>query len=72
LAQGVESAINSLSKTDGFLGNELVKIPLPEKVEKVANLARKFGGKRYIDEFVTTMNRAAEKAVPEAATIFSD
>lgn len=72
LAQGVESAINSLGKTDGFLGNDLVKIPLPGKVEKVANLARKLGGKRYVDEFVTTMNRAAEKAVPEAATIFSD
>ena len=72
LAQGVESAINSLGKTDGFLGNDLVRIPLQGKVEKVANLARKLGGKRYVDEFVTTINRAAEKAVPEAATIFSD
>ncbi len=72
LAQGVESAINSLGRTDGFLGNDLVRIPLPEKVEKVAELARKLGGKRHVDEFVTTMNRAAEKAVPEAATIFSD
>ncbi len=72
LAQGVESAINSLGKTDGFLANDLVKIPLPEKVEKVADLARKFGGAKYVDEFVTTMNRAAESAVPEAATIFSD
>ncbi len=72
LAQGAESAINSLGKTDGFLANDLVKIPLPEKVEGVADLARKFGGKKYVDEFVTTMNRAAERAVPEAATIFSD
>jgi hypothetical protein len=72
LAQGVESAINSLGKTDGFLGNDLVRIPLQGKVEKVANLARKLGGKRYVDEFVTTINRVAEKAVPEAATIFSD
>ncbi|TFH11902.1 MAG: DUF4197 domain-containing protein [Nitrosomonadales bacterium] len=72
LAQGAESAINSLGKTDGFLANDLVKIPLPEKVKKIAGLARKFGGKKYVDEFVTTMNRAAESAVPEAATIFSD
>ena len=72
MAQGVESAINSLGKTDGFLGNDLVRIPLQGKVEKVANLARKLGGKRYVDEFVTTINRVAEKAVPEAATIFSD
>ncbi len=72
LAQGTEAAINGLGKTDGFLGNNLVKIPLPEKVERIANLTRKLGGKRYVDEFVTTMNRAAEKAVPEAAAIFSD
>ena len=49
-----------------------MKIPLPEKTEKVASLARKFGGEKYVDEFVTTMNRAAESAVPEAAAIFSD
>lgn len=72
LAQGTETAINNLGRTDGFLGNSLVKIPLPEKVERVADLASKLGGKRYVDEFVTTMNRAAEKAVPEAAAIFSD
>jgi hypothetical protein len=72
LAQGTETAINSLGKTDGFLANDLVKIPLPENVQKVADLARRLGGKKYVDEFVTTMNRAAESAVPEAATIFSD
>lgn len=72
LAQGVESAINNLGKTDGFLGNNLVKIPMPDKVQKVADMARKFGGEQYVDEFVTTMNRAAESAVPEAADIFAD
>ena len=72
LAQGTESAINSLGKKDGFLANNLVRIPLPDKVQKIADLAQRFGGERYVDEFVTTMNRAAESAVPEAATIFSD
>ena len=64
LAQGTETAINSLGKTDGFLANDLVRIPLSENAQKVADLARRIGGKRYVDEFVTTMNRAAENAVP--------
>ena len=72
LAQGAETAINNLGKTDGFLANDLVRIPLPENIQKVADLARRFGGKRYVDDFVTTMNRAAESAVPEAAIIFSN
>ena len=72
LAQGAEMAINNLGKTDGFLANDLVRIPLPENIQKVADLARRFGGKRYVDDFVTTMNRAAESAVPEAAIIFSN
>jgi hypothetical protein len=70
LAQGTETAINSLGKTDGLLANDLVRIPLPENAQKVADLARRIGGKSYVDESVTTMNRTAENAVPEAATIF--
>ena len=72
LAQGVESAIGSLGKTDGFLGNDLVRIAMPDQVSSVADMARKFGAGSYVDSFETTMNRAAEKAVPEAAGIFGD
>lgn len=72
LAQGVETAVNALGQTDGFLGNELVKIAVPEKVQSIAKLARKFGAGGYVDNFETSMNRAAEKAVPEAASIFGD
>lgn len=72
LAQGVESAIGSLGKTDGFLGNDLVRIALPDQVTAVADLARKFGAGSYVDNFETSMNRAAEKAVVEAAPIFGD
>jgi hypothetical protein len=55
-----------LAKQDGFLGNERVKIPLPESLHKVEGLMRSFGMGKYADELVTTMNRAAETAVVEA------
>jgi len=72
LANGVRSAINRLGQTDGFLGNEMVRIAVPESLQSVASAARSFGAGRYVDEFETTMNRAAEQAVPEAADIFAN
>jgi hypothetical protein len=55
-----------LAKQDGFLGNERVRIPLPETLRQVEGLMRTFGMGKYADELVTTMNRAAETAVAEA------
>lgn len=72
LAQGVETAIESLGRTDGYLGNELVRIPMPAYLDTLAKVVTDAGGDAYVDEFITTMNRAAEKAVPEAAEIFSN
>lgn len=69
LTQGAGSAVGLLGKTDGFLGNPKVKIPLPENLQKVEGLVRGFGGGRYVDELETAMNRAAEAAVPEAKTL---
>jgi hypothetical protein len=51
-------------KTDGFLGNPKVKIPMPDKLSQLEGLLRKLGQDKYADEFVVTMNRAAEQAVP--------
>jgi hypothetical protein len=64
LNKGASYAVNNLGKADGFLKNSDVKIPMPEKLEKVEKLLRKAGKDEYADEFVTTMNRAAESAVP--------
>lgn len=72
LAKGAEKAVASLSKPDGFLKNADVKIPLPSSLAEVEKLARMAGQEKYADEFVTTMNRAAETAVEKALPIFSD
>ena len=66
LQKGASAAIESLGKPDGFLGNALVRIPLPGFLEKAAGLLRTLGQGGKIDELVTSMNRAAEAAVPQA------
>ena len=46
-----------------------MRIPLPESLQKVDGALRRFGMGKYADELVTSMNRAAEAAVPEAKTL---
>lgn len=66
LEKGARSAVEILGKTDGFLGNEKVRIPLPSFLEDASKLLRTFGQGARIDELIAAMNRAAEAAVPTA------
>jgi hypothetical protein len=70
LTVGTQNAVKSVSLTDGFFKNPAIKVPLPEKVQKVEKPLRKLGLSKQVDEFVLTMNRAAEKAAPPAKDIF--
>lgn len=72
LTQGAAAAVASLGKKDGFLGNPKVRIPLPESLRTAEKLMRKLGMSKYADELITTMNRAAEAAVPEARQLLVD
>ncbi|MEO6800280.1 MAG: DUF4197 domain-containing protein [Rhodanobacter sp.] len=72
LAKGTTSAINRLGRNGGFWNNPKVRIPLPGKLEQAAKLARQLGQGAKVDAFELSMNRAAEKAVPEVAQIFGD
>jgi len=72
LAKGVQHSITNLGREGGFLNNLDVKIPMPEQLSKVEKALRTLRQEQWADEFVATMNRAAELAVPEAAAIFSD
>ena len=64
LKKGVVMAVDALGKTDGFLGNPKVRIPLPGYLEDASKLLRNFGQGRRIDELTMSINRAAEAAVP--------
>ena len=64
LEKGAIAAVALLGKTDGFLGNPKVRIPLPGYLEDAAKFLRFAGQGKRVDELVTGMNRAAEQAVP--------
>jgi hypothetical protein len=72
LGKGVTAAVASLGRTNGFLTNVNVRIPLPEKLQKVESALRVAGQGKLVDEFVSSMNHAAEQAVPVAASVFGD
>ena len=72
LTRGTTAAIARLGVTDGFLGNPEVKIPLPGKLARAEKTLKMLGLGPKADELVTTMNRAAEAAMPAARTLFVD
>jgi hypothetical protein len=70
LEKGVTSAVSILGVTDGFLGNDKVRIPLPGYLEDGAKFLRNFGMGGKVDELITAMNRGAEQAVPFAKDLW--
>ena len=72
LAKSTTKAINSLGRDGGFFNNSKVRIPLPGKLEQASKLARQLGQGAKVDAFELSMNRAAEKAVPQVADIFGE
>jgi hypothetical protein len=72
LAKGLQEAVAGLGHDGGFLTNLNVKIPVPEKMQTVEKALRAMKQDKLVDDFVTTMNHAAEQAVPEAGSVFAD
>ena len=69
---GTAKAIEKVSTINGYYKNPKIKIPLPERVQKVEKLLRTAGYGAQVDSFELSMNRAAEKAAPKAKTLFWD
>jgi hypothetical protein len=69
---GTENTVELTGKIDGYFANQAIKILLPENIMKFEDAMRFLGYGPKIDEFVLSMNRAAEKAAPHARNIFLD
>ena len=67
---GIEKQVTKLTQKNGFYGNPLVKILLPEELQKVDRTLRSIGLSSLADEGLKVLNRAAEDAVGEATPIF--
>ncbi|MEX0996512.1 MAG: DUF4197 domain-containing protein [Flavobacteriaceae bacterium] len=70
LDKGIDKQVSKLTQTDGFFKNELVKVLLPQELQKVDKTLRDIGLGNLADEGLKVLNRAAEDAVKEATPIF--
>ena len=72
LEKGALAAVALLGKTDGFFGNDKVRIPLPGYLNDVAGLLKNLGQGKRVDELTLSLNRAAEAAIPMGKTLLVD
>jgi hypothetical protein len=72
LSVGTQKAVRLVDQPGGYLNNEAIKILVPQNLRTVEKVARGLGQGARVDEFVASMNHAAESAAPEAETIFAD
>ena len=72
LEKGALAAVALLGKTDGFFGNDKVRIPLPGYLNEVTGLLKNLGQGKRIDELTLSLNRAAEAAVPMGKSLLVD
>lgn len=67
---GTRNAVKKTGKIDGYFRNADIRIPLPKQLRSAEKGLRLLGQGERVDEFVLSMNRAAERAAPQAASIF--
>jgi hypothetical protein len=72
LQVATEKTVSLTGKTDGYFSNQAIKILMPEKLRSFESGLRTVGYGGQIDELVLGMNRAAERAAPQAKAIFFD
>ena len=70
LNKGITKQVTKLTAVDGFYKNEMVKIIMPDELQKVDKALRQMGMANLADEGIKSLNRAAEDAVKEATPIF--
>ena len=70
LDNGIGSAISTVGRQNGFLGDSIIRIPLPKKLADVQSTLSSFGASGLLDELEVQLNRGAEKAAPVAKDIF--
>lgn len=67
---GTGNAVTGVGRLDGFFKDAIIKILMPKKLQTIEKGLRMVGFGPKVDEFVMSMNRAAERAAPQAKSIF--
>lgn len=72
LRVGTERAVSLLAKPGGYSANPVLKLVVPEQLDKLTSTLRKVGMGSYVDQFEAKMNEAAEQAVAQALPVFAN
>ncbi len=72
LTIGTNKSASNASKTDGFLKNARLFIPWPPEAKEMKTKLIQLGYQKKVEEFETSLNRAAEEAAKSAAPIFGN
>jgi hypothetical protein len=72
LQLGTDNAVKLTGKTDGYFGNQAIKILMPSNLRSVEKGLHAIGYGPKVDDFILSMNRSAEAAAPSARKIFVD
>lgn len=71
LIRGARISAEKLAAQNGYYGDELIKIYLPEEASIIVdNISKIPGGQQLVEDVILRINRAAEDAAKEAAPIF--
>jgi hypothetical protein len=70
LTVGTKNSSNLASQADGFYKNPRIFIPWPEEAKEMKERLLKMGFEKKINEFETSLNRAAEEASKKATPVF--
>lgn len=70
LSIGTNNSASAASKTDGYLKNARLFIPWPAEAQQMKTKLIQMGYQKKVEEFETSLNRAAEEAAKSAAPIF--
>ena len=70
LLNGLNKSVSALSVRDGFLKNNLLKIPFPEEAKIIKTTLGAIGLSSLVDKTEVSLNRAAEDAASAAKPIF--
>jgi Protein of unknown function (DUF4197) len=72
LKVGTENTVTLTGRPDGYFMNQAIKILMPQRLQTLEKGLRAVGYGPQVDEFILSMNRAAERAAPSAKKIFWD
>jgi hypothetical protein len=73
LITGAGNAAQRLAAENGYYGDAVIKILLPDEAKMIVdNISKLPGGEKLVQDVILRINRAAEDAAKEAAPIFAN